>query len=160
MPLHHTVKYRTVQYGTVQYRTVPYRTILYYIQHQHSTGTVRYDTVLQRYWNGTLPLQCCNPTSKTVRFLAWRTKVRWEEERRTEDGWYPGRKRRFSFLGSPAKRYISREGLPTNRTTYGWMCSSRFAQVSSERHRRVPPCPRNQLTTLCNYCGSRPNYTP
>jgi hypothetical protein len=23
--------------------------------------------------------------------------------------------------------------------------------VGSERHRRVPSCPRNQLTTLCNY---------
>ena len=42
---------------------------------------------------------------KTVRFLASRTRVRWESERRTEDGWYQGRKRRFSFLGSPAKRY-------------------------------------------------------
>ena len=37
------------------------------IQYQHSTVPVpyRYGTVLQRYWNGTLPLQCCNPTSNT-----------------------------------------------------------------------------------------------
>ena len=74
---------------------------------------------------GTVPVRKRN----TVRFLAWRTRVSWESERRTEDGWYPGRKRRFSFLGSTAKRDISRVSMPTNNTTCRRMCSSRFAQI-------------------------------
>ena len=45
---------------------------------------------------------------KTASFLEWRTRVRGKEKRRTGGGWYPGRKRRFSFLDSLAKRYISR----------------------------------------------------
>ncbi len=43
-----------------------------------------------------------------VPFLNWRTRVRGKEERRTEDGWYPGQKWRFFFLDSPVKRYIKK----------------------------------------------------
>ena len=48
----YSVRHHTVPYCTLQYRTVLHR-------------TVRRSTVLQRYRNGTLPLQCCNPTSNT-----------------------------------------------------------------------------------------------
>ena len=77
-----------------------YRTVLY--------GTVRYKV---RYTtNGS--------------FSGREDKSPWKKFATGEDGWYPGRKRRFSFLVSPAKRrYISRSLVVrtgTNRTTYRW----------------------------------------
>ena len=45
---------------------------------------------------------------KPLRFFDLRTRVRGREDRRTKDGWYLCRRRLFSFLVSPASRYISR----------------------------------------------------
>ncbi len=113
-----------------------HRTLTYNLCHvpRNTRGTrLCYGTAHITYWVSKIGGPCVQLSElgrwvKTVRFLAWRTRVRWESERRFRV-WYPGRKRRFSFLGRPSKRYISRVIMPTNRTTYRWMCSSRFAQI-------------------------------
>ena len=131
-----TVRYR-YRYGTVLYGIVRYRTVRY------GTLTVRYGTVL-----------------KTVRFLAWRTRVRWESERRTEGCWYLGRNRRFSGLPQPARQgrtHIHAMHL-TNTTLVGSECTY-VHKVGKVRHcvRCQPcrPCPRNKLQNHhCNYFGA------
>ena len=81
---------------------------------------------------GVLEFSCClgglakraGPRRENGSFFGREDKSPWKEFATEEDGWYPGRKRRFSFLVSPAKRrYISRSLVvrtSTNRTTYRW----------------------------------------
>jgi hypothetical protein len=70
------------------------------------------------------PVKQAGPRRENGSFSGREDKSPWKEFATEEDGWYPGRKRRFSFLVSPAKRrYISRSLVVrtgTNRTTYRW----------------------------------------